>query len=129
LASRLTGTNKFYGTQIILSEACQIKLKGRLPTRVLDTVAVKGKTKGVRIFELLSEGSSEKKVELSKQFTAAYFDLYLKKEFAKAMEEFETYLKEYPGDVQCKNLIDRCARYLSEPPEKGWTGVHVMKTK
>ena len=49
LASRLEGLNKYYGTRIIVSDACQARLEGRFAVRKLDIVAVKGKAKGVLI--------------------------------------------------------------------------------
>jgi len=53
LASRLKGANKFYHTEIIISEFTYSKVKEKVITRELDLTRVKGKLKPVRIFELL----------------------------------------------------------------------------
>ncbi|MCB1143420.1 MAG: adenylate/guanylate cyclase domain-containing protein [Leptospiraceae bacterium] len=53
LGSRLEGSNKIYGTRIIISEYTYERVKDRVYTRELDLVKVKGKNKPVRIYELL----------------------------------------------------------------------------
>ncbi|EPG66771.1 adenylate/guanylate cyclase domain-containing protein [Leptospira wolffii] len=53
LGSRLEGSNKEYGTNIIISEYTYEKVKDRIIARELDLVKVKGKTKPVRIYELI----------------------------------------------------------------------------
>jgi len=53
LGSRLEGTNKVYGTTIIISESTYEQVKDKVIARELDIIRVKGKTKPVRIFELI----------------------------------------------------------------------------
>ncbi|WP_411823507.1 CHASE2 domain-containing protein [Leptospira sp. 'Mane'] len=53
LGSRLEGSNKMYGTNVIISEYTYEKVKDRVVARELDLVRVKGKTQPVRIYELL----------------------------------------------------------------------------
>jgi adenylate cyclase len=53
LGSRLEGSNKTYGTNIIISEYTYEKVKDRVYARELDLVQVKGKTQPVRIYELI----------------------------------------------------------------------------
>eukprot|EP01043_Picozoa_sp_COSAG02_P041166 COSAG02_NODE_3391_length_6821_cov_16.598929_2_plen_1453_part_00 len=55
LASRLEGITKTYGVQIVISEYTHREVHEFFDTRELDTVAVKGQAKGVRIYELLRE--------------------------------------------------------------------------
>lgn len=52
LGSRLESLNKDYKTRIIMSDATRARLKGDYPVRPLGDVVVKGKTRGVAIFEL-----------------------------------------------------------------------------
>ena len=58
LASRLEGLNKEFQTTIIISEFCLARLAGRFVTRPLGDVKVKGKTKPVQIFELVSRAGA-----------------------------------------------------------------------
>jgi adenylate cyclase len=53
LGSRLEGSNKTYGTNVIISEHTYEKVKDRVVARELDLVRVKGKTQPVRIYELM----------------------------------------------------------------------------
>ncbi|MCS7084445.1 MAG: adenylate/guanylate cyclase domain-containing protein, partial [Aquificaceae bacterium] len=53
LGSRLEGTNKQYGTRIIISEFTYAKVKDRVYVRELDIIRVKGKNEPVKIYELL----------------------------------------------------------------------------
>jgi adenylate cyclase len=52
LGARLESLNKDYGTQIIISEATRVRLKGRYDTHPLGDVIVKGKSRPVAIFEV-----------------------------------------------------------------------------
>jgi len=53
LASRLEGTSKQYGTDIVISENTYKPYARRLIVRELDLITVKGKSEPVRIYELL----------------------------------------------------------------------------
>ncbi|MBS0616558.1 MAG: adenylate/guanylate cyclase domain-containing protein [Spirochaetes bacterium] len=53
LGSRLEGTNKQYGTRIIISEYTYAQVKEKVYVRELDDIKVKGKTEPVKIFELI----------------------------------------------------------------------------
>jgi adenylate cyclase len=53
LGARLEGTNKIYGTNIIISEFTYEKIKDQFICRELDNIRVKGKLKPVKIYEIL----------------------------------------------------------------------------
>ncbi|NRH20884.1 adenylate/guanylate cyclase domain-containing protein [Candidatus Gracilibacteria bacterium] len=53
LASRLEATGKEYNMFVIISEGTRKQIGDLFALRELDTIAVKGKTEGIRIFELL----------------------------------------------------------------------------
>ena len=50
LASRLEGLTKIYHEPLIISESVHRSVEKLMPCRMLDRVAVKGKTQGVRIY-------------------------------------------------------------------------------
>jgi adenylate cyclase len=54
LGARLEGTNKVYGTKIIISEFTWEMVKDNVIVRELDNIKVKGKTRPVKIYELLA---------------------------------------------------------------------------
>jgi len=53
LGARLEGTNKVYGTNIIISEATYEYVKDHIVARELDLIRVKGKELPVKIYELI----------------------------------------------------------------------------
>ena len=53
LGARLEGTNKQYGTNIIISEYTYGLVKDRVVARELDNIRVKGKNRPVQIYELI----------------------------------------------------------------------------
>ncbi len=53
LGARLEGTNKIYGTNIIISEFTYEKIKDNFLCRELDNIRVKGKQQPVKIFEVM----------------------------------------------------------------------------
>jgi adenylate cyclase len=53
LGARLEGTNKQYGTNIIISEYTYGQVKDHVVVRELDNIRVKGKNKPVLIYELI----------------------------------------------------------------------------
>ncbi len=54
LASRLEGTSKQYGTDLVISEQTYLPYRDRLVVRELDYITVKGKTEPVTIYELVA---------------------------------------------------------------------------
>jgi adenylate cyclase len=53
LGARLEGTNKAYGTTIIMSEYTYGLVKDKVIARELDNIRVKGKNRPVLIYELI----------------------------------------------------------------------------
>jgi len=55
LSSRLESLNKIYSTRILISESTNSIIRSKFVTRLIDTVQVKGKTIGGRIYELVGK--------------------------------------------------------------------------
>src|SRR6185503_13371692 len=53
LASRLEGATKQYGARVMVSEFTHARVADRFVSRELDNLQVKGKTRGVRVYEVL----------------------------------------------------------------------------
>lgn len=126
LAARLEGLNKAYGTQIIASQTIRDEAVEEFEFRLLDLVAVKGKSKGVAVYELM--GSAGSVSENQRKVAAIYeeaFDLYLARKFQEAMTLLEGIPSDPPGQV----LLDRCKLYLVNPPDKNWVGVYAATQK
>ena len=124
VASRLEGLNKLFGTRIIVSEMTYELAKERVVARELDLIAVKGKTKAIRILELLGERSEMTQEE---EQTKALFEeglrRYRMRAFDEAQRAFESVAASRPHDQPCRIFIARCNDFRNAPPPLDWDGV------
>ncbi len=127
LASRLEGLTKPYHQKLIIAESLFPYVESQLAWRLLDTVAVKGKTTGVRIYTVARRVNKVEERAWTRHNEAmrAYYD----RDFDAAIEGLERVLAISPGDANATMLIERCRRFRVDPPPAGWDGVEVMKTK
>lgn len=130
LASRLEGVNKLYGTWILISEQTQKEGCKNILTRKLDKVRVVGIEEPVRLYEIVDEK------ELVKPETIEAVDLFHQallvfenKEWNKALEMFVQVQKILPDDEPSGVYVERCRKYMKEPPADSWNGVFDLKMK
>lgn len=135
LASRLEGTSKMYGCVVVISEKTYEACKDRIWVRELDLITVKGKSKPVRIYELVGLKAGPLAAELDpnqKKLIDAYHqgrDYYLKRDFELGMAEFGKVL-EIDKENKAANLhIDRCLHFIENPPGDDWDGVWRLTEK
>lgn len=135
LASRLEGINKYYGTQIIVGEDTHAVVKDHFLTRPVDVVAVKGKARGVRIYELLAGLPGDPVLapttdDVERQrLTEQAFATFISRDFRAALALYEQLVQSFPSDGIGPMFIQRCKDYLMDPPGADWTGVTKMTTK
>ena len=130
LGARLEGANKQYGTSIIISESTYKQVKKNARARELDLVKVKGKTKPVKIYELLSMKplpQNEDKFLLD-VYTQGLQN-YRERKWYPALKKFNQVLKYFPSDGPTRVYITRCLEFLETPPPVDWDGVYEFKTK
>jgi adenylate cyclase len=131
LASRLESACKAYSARILLSESTASKLKGTYRIRDIDLVVVKGKTKPVRVFEMLDYHDAKtfpNMMEVVNHFGDA-MQSYRAAQWDKAITRFEKCLSLNPEDHLSRTYIGRCEMLRAEPPEGEWDGVWKMKDK
>ncbi len=127
LASRLEGQTKEYHEEVIFSESVNLKIIGKLPSRMLDIIQVKGQTKGVKIFtSKLSLTPVEKK---GWGYHETAIKLYYKRDFLRAAKYFMGVKKLMPNDYISGVYIDRCKKYIKKAPPSDWNGVEVKTSK
>jgi adenylate cyclase len=125
LAARLEGLNKVYGTQILVSDAMRRSAGERFAFRLVDLVAVKGKSAGVAVYELLGTAGSSR---IDPDRVTAYeraFEAYRQRRFEAALALLEPLREDGPSRV----LAARCLRLLADPPPRDWDGTHVALEK
>ena len=125
LASRLEGLNKQYGTSIIASESVVERARDAFDFRLLDVVAVKGKSDAITIYEVLgNKGEAEDHREIVAAYETA-FAAYATRDFERAL----AVLKNNRSDAPSAVLIERCRSFLQAPPPPEWRGVYVPASK
>ena len=135
LAARLEGTNKVYGTKIIVSDITVKHLHEHAVVRPLDIVAVKGKNEGVLIYELVALKNSDPlvlptddQITFCDDFSKA-FRFYLEQRWDEAIETFKSIEIAFGKDEPCTMYISRCEEFKISPPPPGWTGIYHLKSK
>lgn len=135
LASRLEGLNKVYGTSVIISDDTLHQIQDHAVVRPLDLVAVKGKKKGVKIYELVALKNSDplllptdEQIDFCHKFERGV-TLYRDRRWGEAIDIFKLIESTYGKDKTADMYIERCEQYKKNPPPNNWDGVFQMKEK
>jgi len=130
ISSRLEGLNKLYGTGILVTEAVKNRTGDRFEWRLIDLVAVKGKTVPDRIYEPLGEKDKVSADVLT--FTKSYetaFAAFLNRDFAEVHAHLQAALHLRPEDASVKNLLAKAKHYEENPPPPDWQGIRNLREK
>lgn len=129
LAARLEGTNKDYGSHIIISEGTYVMVKDDVAVRQLGAVRVKGKNEPVRIYELLDDKPAQG--ELGEM--CALFDVgiehFREQRWNEAKACFNRVLERWPNDGPAQAYLGFCRDYEREDLGDDWDGVYTMTHK
>jgi class 3 adenylate cyclase len=127
LASRLSGLTRVYQQDLLFSERMHRYVKDDLHCRLLDSVAVKGRTNGVKIY------TARRRLDKAEMEGWGLHNMgmaeYYERNFSSAAEYFRDALKVMPGDNVSSMLLERTLKYDKNPPPDGWDGVEVMTHK
>jgi adenylate cyclase len=130
LGSRLEGTNKNYGTHIIVSETTFKAADDVIHGRWLDAVRVKGKKEPVNIYEVIGKGPLTPAVAA---FVAPFEDglkLYRAQQWDEAEAKFKAAIAARGGDDPPSDVyLERIDHFRHEAPPANWDGVYEFKTK
>ncbi len=128
LAARLESATKQFHTDILVGEQVEKLTREHFVYRAVDLMTVKGKTKPVEVFSLVSDRSL-----LPPEWLATYHEairFYRSRHFAKAAARFDDARKEMGGeDFLCTMYRLRCATYEQKPPPNDWDGSFVLEEK
>jgi adenylate cyclase len=127
LASRMEGLTKKYHQALLISESLYEKVKDEIPCRLIDSVAVKGKTKGVRIYT--AKKSLSEAEQRAWTVHNSGMESYYKRDFDRAVRHFQEVQGIFPEDYACQFMIERCRRFKATPPPQNWDGVEIMTEK
>ena len=131
IASRLEGLTKEYKTDLAIGETVHALVRDKFLMRTLGLIVVKGKSKPIRVFEVLD--FVEKPVDdWDPQWVAGYekaMEAFFARDFRGACTGFKKCLETRPNDFCSKEKLETCEEFAVNPPPKDWDGVVLMKTK
>ena len=118
LASRLEGQSKTYGVRIILGEGTAKLVKDKYTVIELDTIAVKGKTVGVKVYTIADIADITAHKKYLRAYYAGKWDaaIVMIQHLVKANSELKQYYT---------NMLER----LNEGCPKDWDGTYKATTK
>jgi adenylate cyclase len=131
VTSRLEGLTKEYGRDFLIGEAAADLVGDSFRLQFVDKVTVKGKTKPLRIYSVVSRRDAVLDPQMGAYLEA--YELAQASYSAGSLKEarvlFENCLQYSPDDSLLRMYIQRCTTLLERPSEKEWTGVHVAEHK
>jgi len=128
LASRLEGTNKIYGSKVLLSSSMFDSIKYDFACRMVDCLHVRGKTEGVMVYELIGPLQDYKDLpRVSNQdlewidISNKAFNLYQSRDWKKAEKIYKSLLKIKKDDPLVEIMLRKCKYLIDNPPGQFWT--------
>jgi adenylate cyclase len=129
IASRLEGTNKVYGSSIIIGPETRRLAGDRIVVRELDRLAVYGRAGGLQIYELLGMAGE---FDARPEWVAAYeagLAAWRAGDFTAAIAAFEKVLEIRHDDTASVVMIERCRHQLENPAGEAWDGTTIARSK
>lgn len=125
LASRIEAANKYFGSQILVSEYTLSRLGAPGRYRELDRVRVQGRERPVTLYEILDHHTDESFPNIDRVLEAFARGLqcYRERDWARAADCFTEALQGNNRDRPTQIYLDRCWRFQARSPEAAWDGV------
>jgi adenylate cyclase len=125
IASRLEGSNKIYGSTILVSETTVAKVKpDQFIFRKLDRLKVRGRSTALEVYELLDAAPSDERTRrLAQEFETA-LDHCFNRKWDQAEKILVDLTARFPDDAPTIVLLERVRTFRETPPDGEWTGVH-----
>lgn len=127
LAARLESLNKFYGTRILIDETARQQAGDAIETREIDLLAVMGKTKPVRVYELMGEISPSQHEGYAHYAQA--LELYRARSWSAALAQLDLAQQKLGDDKPSQILSERIARLQSKDLPDDWDGSFQLEQK
>lgn len=139
VASRLEGINKFYGTEILVSDDVARRVGDQYLMRLVDRVQPHGANEPIDIYELMAARAgltelpelleaNEEQLELCAMWERAY-ETYVSRDWQAALEAFEAVLRRCPQDNPAQIYVRRCHDFVENGPDPDWNGVTLLTQK
>ena len=133
LASRIEQLTRVYEAQFLIGENTYSLMldPGAYSMRMVDYVAVKGKDKAIRIYEVLDaeDDSRRKTKEASRAQLGTAMDAYFRRDFSEALSIFDDLVKNDANDPVPSIFASRCRRYMKQGIPDDWQGYEKLARK
>lgn len=128
-ASRIEALSKHLGTRLLVSEDVVADVEDLL-TRPVGTFLLAGKTRPVRVHELLGRAATapDEQRRLCAEFAAA-LEAYRARRWEEAVARWSAILRDFPGDGPSRFYLERARGHAAEPPPADWEATVRMTTK
>ena len=134
LASRIENLTKYYGAEILISDALlnQIPDTTKYQYRMIDTVIVKGRSEPVTIIEILDPNTTpdfDHKIKTKSRLEKA-LKLYREKSIDETLIIFKELSAESSvNDIVFDIYIERCRKLLADGIPENWIGIEKLDSK
>jgi adenylate cyclase len=131
LASRLEALTRIYSVDVLLGESLAELIRDSFHLRSVARAQVKGKTRPVEIFTLVSARDQPGDAEFLKWLETYEEALrrFRDRDFTQAKILFSRFLEFYPDDYLARMYLERTLDYEQAPPDDAWNAVEVFKKK
>lgn len=128
LVDRLSNANKYYGTNIIITDAVKNKLNTNFIYRELDKLIVIGKDDPIVVYELYGYANKVNKEQMKMlQLFDDGLNEYKNYNWGDAIKIFNNIIENFDNDGPSKTYWERCNEFLKNPPPKKWNGGIIIK--
>lgn len=130
VASRLQGLNKYYGTEILISERTRAEAGEAILARHIDTVFVFGRDESTVVFELIAmtDEATDDDLQLAHIHSEA-MTAYAARDWDSAEKSLRRLMERHPDDGPARVLLERIAEFRTTPPPDSWDGSYHMRLK
>lgn len=129
LASRLEGLNKYYATNILVSEYTVDRLGEGFILQEVDLVRVKGKTHPLAIYEVQGESAPDPETARFLEGYREGLSLFRAGRFPDAQAALLAVRPLAPDNRHLLRHLTLAEEFMARPPGPEWDGVTVMESK
>jgi class 3 adenylate cyclase/HAMP domain-containing protein len=132
VSSRLQELTKQYRVDVIVSETVHAKAQrevsaGRIQSRLLDTVRLRGRAEPLRVYAIARSLPAETQEAWGMHNRA--MERFYRRDFDGAKRLFDAVCTAIPGDAPASAMRARCSLLVRRPPDTEWNGVVEMTQK
>lgn len=119
LASRIEGINKYFGTQILITDDLKKEISGNFNTLSIGSIKVSGKDEAIKLYILLESSLSES----LRTYWEQALNTFKNKNWSESTSLFsEIALKYEPFKKAAEFYLNQIESFKKTPPESAWQG-------